>query len=1245
MAQAGSIWVKLGLKLDDFNKNMSKFEKDMNRLGSKISGIGSKLTQGFTLPIIATGAAAVKSADEIDKAFAKIRIGTGATGKQLKALEDNFANVFKDVPLSADAVSTAIAELNTRTGNTGKTLEKLAKQMLNLSKIQETDINQTISNSTRLFGDWSVATDDQTKAMDKLFRISQQTGPTVDRIGQLMVQYGAPLRQMGFGFEQTAMLMGQFEKQGVNTELVMSSMRQGLAKFAKAGEEPVIALKRIMDEIKNTASIATANVKAIEIFGARSGPDMAAAIREGRFELENLKKSLAGSHDTINQAADDSLNFGDKLQKLTNRLQATFEPLGTTLIDAIDKMMPTIEKVIGVIENMVKSFTNLPKGMQNIILAFVALSAAIGPIGFAIGKVISAFGGLTGAINLVVPTLAKLAGGMTTLSALSPVLAAKLTALKVVLMTPLGQVGLIAGLIALGVAIEKPLQKLEKSIDSFYAKTFPKLKKIWEFGSKEQITGKFSDWEGTAGVMPKSEAFKAKEVSNAKIKAKREENKKLAELNKIAKEEEIRQAKAAAEVKKMLDEQEAKRQKQIIKDIAADMKIRMKALADAVKTPMQLLTSEFDELMKKFKGTSAEKAIKAWYGAAKADIQVKQQEDISKKLADISFSAMKDGKEKELALLNRMQAEELKGYESNEKVKTALSAKYSAMRKDIESKYKKIEDKKLTEKNAEAAKELAEAWKNTKQAISDAANTLDSKFLKSLSKIADFKDQLSSLQTFAKGFADNFGKTDFTSILNMTGNFMNMLGSAQVIFQGVTSIVDKLIKRSDYGAKIMTQFKANADAVSESIQKLGASEKYAALQQYGLFKTEDILRLLEYRRALEHYITFSDTASKDLLNSIKGTWGFSAEQLQAFSDYAVEAGQSADYFLAIFSKSLGNLNVADFNAINSVIADMSSKIGELKDSIVEMLGIDPGKISQSLSGAFGEVDLAGFKANIYDAIDTTTRNAVIAGFMSGTAMKAIYQQLSDGIFEAVQDGVLTATELTSIRGVAEQLEGPMVAMYQALDAIGLGVKQNVEDVSSTISDVVEGINLSGVFNATDLSGLASNLKDTVMQSVRQGLINASLQSEALKPLIDNLNATISGALEFGGISDIEMGNIKSSYEALLGPMETIFNRLNELGLGFEGLSGTTSQLNNTLAQTESTLNAPSGFSVAGYRAAAVMPGNQPITGQVSVNGNSFTIVANNPQELFEQLQKLQTSANVNNTGNPVNTGGLYGTGG
>lgn len=344
--------VNLGTAYVDIQGNFDSLSTGLDNFFGGSSGKFKKAAAGVagvTVAAAAAGKALYDIGGQFDDAYDTIRVSTGKTGQALEGLKTDFKQVVKDVPADFGSASKAVSEINQRLGLTGKPLQDLSKQFLELSRITGTDLSSNIESATRAFGDWGVKTKDQPKRLDQLFRAFQQTGTPVAKLSDLLVKYGAPLRQLGFGFEQSTALIGKFEQAGVNTQLVMGSMRVALGKMARAGESPVETFKRVTDQIKNAGDAGKANGLALELFGARAGPDMAAAIREGKFEIDDLVKSIGGGGDTIMKASKDTQDFSEKWKTLKNRVLVGLEPIATKVFDAIGQGMdligPAAEKV------------------------------------------------------------------------------------------------------------------------------------------------------------------------------------------------------------------------------------------------------------------------------------------------------------------------------------------------------------------------------------------------------------------------------------------------------------------------------------------------------------------------------------------------------------------------------------------------------------------------------------------------------------------------------------------------------------------------------------------------------------------------------------------------------------------------------------------------------------------------------------------------------------------------------------
>lgn len=332
--------------VDDINKSKPKALSALDSLGK--AG-GALLAAGIA--VAATAIVAITSmiwdaGQTLDAAYDRIQTQTGATGERLEALKADFEEVFTSVPASAEDAADAVSILNQRLGLTGPILQDTSTALLELTRLTGGDLMANGEAFTRLIGDWGIANEDTAGTLDKVFVASQNTGAGVDRLMQLMVQFGAPMRQFGFSFEESLGLLGKWEKEGVNTELVMGSLRIAAGEFARQNIPLQQGLQDTFEKIKNAKDGSEALAIAMEVFGARAGPDMAAAIRENRFELGDLVTALNNADGAIMETSESTMDWGERWTLFKNRITAALGPSGMGLMESVNAVLKTLEDTV-----------------------------------------------------------------------------------------------------------------------------------------------------------------------------------------------------------------------------------------------------------------------------------------------------------------------------------------------------------------------------------------------------------------------------------------------------------------------------------------------------------------------------------------------------------------------------------------------------------------------------------------------------------------------------------------------------------------------------------------------------------------------------------------------------------------------------------------------------------------------------------------------------------------------------------
>lgn len=344
--------------------------------GSSLAALGAGVAAGI-------GAALYKVGETFDEVTDTIRTGTGATGEALDGLVEVAKRVGSTTPAEFSKIAPVVADLNTRLGLTGEDLETVAKQVLEAGRLLGQDVD--ISKTTAAFSAFGLEAKQIPGAMDDLFRVSQATGLGFNDLAQKTAQAAPTMKALGFGFQDTAAMIGAFDKAGLNSSQIMTSMTKGLTTLAKSGEEPKEAFKRVTGEIGSyiqSGNEAAALKLASKLFGTKGATQFVEALKQGKIGAEDMMKSIGATDDTILGVAGETSDFAEKWQIVQNNAQLALEPLGSavfsTLADVLSAMAPTLQDIGNWLKENTWAFGALGAAIAGILIpAFVTWVAGI----------------------------------------------------------------------------------------------------------------------------------------------------------------------------------------------------------------------------------------------------------------------------------------------------------------------------------------------------------------------------------------------------------------------------------------------------------------------------------------------------------------------------------------------------------------------------------------------------------------------------------------------------------------------------------------------------------------------------------------------------------------------------------------------------------------------------------------------------------------------------------------------------
>ena len=386
----------------------------LEKAGDKITDVGTTLTTHVTVPVMAAGTAAVKTAADFDSAMSKVAAVSGATGDDLQALRDKAREMGAKTKFSASEAAEAMNYMAMAGWKTNDMLGGI-EGIMNLAAASGEDLATTSDIVTDALTAFGLSAADSGHFADVLAAASSNANTNVSMMGETF-KYCAPVAgALGFSCEDTAQAIGLMANSGIKSTQAGTSLRSimtalaGDVKFCgdAFGEMEIATtnqdgsmrdLNDILADCRSAFSQLSESEQANAaqaLVGKNAMSGFLALMNAAPSDIQKLEGAISTCSDEIDgyngvtekMAAVMQDNLGGQLTILKSQLQELAISFGEIL-------MPAIRAIVSKIQGLIDHFNALSPAAKETIVKIALVAAALGPLLVAVGKTIATVGKL-----------------------------------------------------------------------------------------------------------------------------------------------------------------------------------------------------------------------------------------------------------------------------------------------------------------------------------------------------------------------------------------------------------------------------------------------------------------------------------------------------------------------------------------------------------------------------------------------------------------------------------------------------------------------------------------------------------------------------------------------------------------------------------------------------------------------------------------------------------------------------------
>lgn len=367
----GFLNFKFGADLGGFERAMNKAQKKLKKFGKGVERTGKSLTTGLTLPIVALGAASLKTFADFEQGMLKVKAISGATESEFIALTESAKKLGSTTMFTASQVAELQLNLS-KLGLTPTQINQSTASILNLAQATDSDLGQAATVTAKIMNAFGMEATDMTRITDVMADSFSSTALDMTKFETAMASVAPVAKMAGSDLEKTSAILGVLVNNGVEASTAGTALRNIFLDLAKSGKTWDQAMVEINSSVNPLAV-------SMDMFGKR-GANVATILAQSGLEIQGLTEDF---RDSAGEAQKMAILMDSGISGSMRRLQSQAEGAA---IELGENLVPIFTIVVRKISKMVEWFTDLNGSQQKNIVRWGLIIAAIGPVLIIFGK-------------------------------------------------------------------------------------------------------------------------------------------------------------------------------------------------------------------------------------------------------------------------------------------------------------------------------------------------------------------------------------------------------------------------------------------------------------------------------------------------------------------------------------------------------------------------------------------------------------------------------------------------------------------------------------------------------------------------------------------------------------------------------------------------------------------------------------------------------------------------------------------